>query len=162
MMRWYLIYTKPRNEDDVTRKFADRGFEIVNPKLKERKVLRRKLQEVVSPLFPCYIFVKFDNPKDYNLIKYTRGVRKVLGTENAPTVVSEEIIASINNRMEEGVVTIRPRFQPGEEILIKAGPFEGMDAIFERELKGIERVSILLKTINVRLVIDGAVLAKSS
>ena len=63
--------------------------------------------------------------------------------------------------MRDGIITIKPKFKPGEEVLIKGGPFQGLNAVFEKELKGIERVSILLKTINARLVVDSALLAKS-
>src|SRR3989338_6903718 len=161
MMNWYLIYTKPRSEDDITKKITNRGLEVFNTKLKERRFIRRKLQDVVSPLFPCYVFARFDNLTDYTLIKYTRGVKKVVGIDNAPTIVSEEIITSIRNRIENGVVAVKPQFHPGEGVLVKAGPFEGLDAIFEKELKGLERVSILLKTINARLVVDSAILSKN-
>jgi transcriptional antiterminator RfaH len=163
MLNWYLIYTKPRNEDNVSKKFIDVGYEILNPKFKNRKYHRRRLQEVISPLFPCYIFIKFDNIKDYHFIKYTRGVRRIVGTEKTPTIVPEEIITSIQRRMEQGIITIKPsKFKSGEEVVIKGGAFQGFEAIFERELKGIERVSILLKAINARVVVDGALLTKYS
>jgi transcription elongation factor/antiterminator RfaH len=161
MYNWYLVYTKPKNEDSVTSKLEGCGFEVFNPKLKERKYVRRKLRDVVSPFFPCYIFVKFKIPESYRLIKYTRGVRKVVGTENQPTPVHQVIIDSIRDRMDNGLVAIRPRkFSPGEEVLIKGGPFEGLDAIFIREMHGLERVSILLKAINARVIVESAFLEK--
>ena len=161
MLNWYLVYTKPRCEDKVSNRLNENGFAVLNPKIKERRYIRRKLQDVLSPLFPCYIFVKFDNPQDYQLIKYTRGIKSIVGTESTPAIVPEEVINSINNRMRDGIITIKPKFKPGEEVLIKGGPFQGLNAVFEKELKGIERVSILLKTINARLVVDSALLSKS-
>lgn len=161
MLNWFLIYTKPKCEDSVSFKLMEKGFAVLNPKIKERKYLRRKLQYVVSPLFPCYIFMQFDSPKDYRLIKYTRGVKTIVGTEDVPAVVPVEIIKSIQDRMEEGFVNItRRKFSAGEEVLIKAGPFEGFNAVFEKELRGTERVSILLKAVNARVVADGAILEK--
>jgi len=162
MFNWHLAYTKPKSEDNVSRIFAEAGFEVLNPKLKEQKYLRNKLQNVITPLFPCYIFIEFEYEKDYRTIKYTRGVRRVVGTDYMPSIVPANIIDSIRSSMEAGLITIKPqRFQPGEEVIIKAGPFQGFDAIFERELKGIERVSILLKSINAKAVVDAAILAKS-
>ena len=161
MVNWYVIYTKPKNEDLLTKRFSDIGLEVLNPKLKERRFIRKKLQEVVSPLFPCYIFVKLDLLKDHQLVKYTRGVKRFIGSENMPVVVPDEIILSIKNRMTEGVIIIKPRkFKIGEEVVVKGGPFEGLDAVFEKELKGAERVSVLLKTINARLAIDSTMIAK--
>src|SRR3990172_3100445 len=147
MSDWYLIYTKPKNEDSVCCKFANCGFDVFNPKMKERKYIRRKIQQVISPLFPCYIFVKFDLLKDYRLVKYTRGVKRVVGTGDSPIRVPLEVVDSIRVRMEEGVV-------------IKEGPFQGFEAIFEKEMKGAERVSILLKAIDARVIVNGAAISR--
>lgn len=161
MINWYLVYTKPKNEDIVSRKFIEAGFEVLNPKLKERKVYRRKLQDITSPLFPCYLFVRFDAMKDYRLIKYTRGVRSIVGLSGNPTIVPEEIISSILSRMTDGIILLEPQeFKPGDKVIIKAGPFEGLNAIFEREMKGTDRVGILLGSINARTTLDRALIDK--
>lgn len=162
MLNWYLVYTKPKNEGIVSRKFTDAGFEVLNPKLKERKVYRRKLQDITSPLFPCYVFVKFDSIEDYRLVKYTRGVKSIVGTAAEPNIVPDEIIDSILARIKDGIVTFKPEeLVKGEEVLIKSGPLAGLSAIFERELKGAERVSILLSAMNARVVLDRALVEKS-
>ena len=162
MPNWYLVYTKPSKEDFVADKFIERGFDVVNPKIRERKYIRRKLREVISPLFPCYIFVRFDVPKDYHLVKYTRGVRRIVGVEGMPSVVPEWIIETVIEKTKNGPITVKPNsLKPGEKVLIKGGPFEGLDAVFEKELKGQERVCILLNAINARIVIDRALLARA-
>lgn len=161
--KWYLVYTKPRNEDALERKFLDAGLEVLNPKVKERKYVRRRVTEAVSPLFPCYVFVKFDVFRNYRLVKYSRGVKKLVGFENCPTPVSDAIISSIEGRTEGGFVAVRKdMFRAGDTVQIKAGPLSGFDAIFENEVKDTERVSILLKTVNARVVVDQALLSKIS
>lgn len=162
MRDWYLISTKHGKEDLLQEKFRLQQFEVLNPKISERKILRRKLQDVVSPLFPCYLFVKFDFPSDYCLVKYTRGVKSIVGA-NHPVVVPDEIITSIVEKMDGGMIKMKAAdFVPGEKVLIKNGSFKGLEAVFEAELKGSERVSILLKSINARVIIDRAMLAVSS
>lgn len=162
MRNWHLIYTKPKNEDFVEQKLQLAGFEVLNTKLKQRRYLRRRLQDAVSPLFPCYLFARFDKLNDYRLIKYTRGIKKIVGGEGLPTVVPDEIINSILEREEQGVITVMPpSFEPGEEVLIKDGPFQDFEAVFQKEIKGVERVCILLKAINARLIVDGYTLTKN-
>lgn len=162
MHNWYLVYTKPKNEDIVSQKFIDAGFEVLNPKLKEWKVYRRKLQAITSPLFPCYIFVKFDGSNDYRIVKYTRGVKSIIGTTGNPTIVPEEIISSILSRMTDGVILLEPqKFKPGDKVVIKAGPLEGVNAVFEREMRGTDRVGILLGSINARTTVDRVLIEKS-
>lgn len=159
MLNWFLIYTKQRCEDSVSAKFIESGLEVLNPKIEERRYIRRKLQDVISPLFPCYIFVRFESPKNYRLVKYTRGVKSVVGPENVPAAVPEDVIDRIRKRMDDGVVHIQPcSFVPGEDVSIQAGPFEGLEAVFEKELKSSERVSILLKAVNARVVVAASLL----
>lgn len=159
MSDWFLAYTKPKCEDSVSYKLETAGFEVLNPKIKERKYYRRKLSDIVSPLFPCYLFVKFDKLRDYHLIRYTRGLKWLLGNEAGPSEVPQQIIDSIAVRLEGGIITVRPAFSPGDIVYMKGGAFEGIEAVFEREMNGIERVSILLKAINIRVVVDGRLLA---
>lgn len=160
MMEWFLAYTKPKHEDSVEYRLKGAGFEVLNPKLRERKLYRRKITDVQSPLFPCYVFIRFDRLNDYHLIKYTRGIKWVLCNENGPASIKNEIIDSIQARLENGSITIKNGFEPGEKVVIKGGPFEGFNAVFEKEMKGSERVSILLKAINVRVVVDSSLLAR--
>lgn len=160
MENWFLAYTKPKYEDMVATRLEGAGFSVLNPKLKERKLYRRKVTDVISPLFPCYLFVKFDSFRDYHLIRYTRGIKRLLSGDNGPAVVPQGIIDSIVSKMECGFIPLKQTFVPGEDVIVRSGPFEGFNAIFEKEMKGAERVSVLLRAINVRLVIDGCLIAR--
>lgn len=162
MTNWYAIYTKSGCEGRIAARLGGSGFKVLSPMFRTRRLYRRKLQDVVSPLFPCYIFAELEMPSHYRLIKYTRGVRQIVGTEHAPTAVPDTIIDSIMSRMDNGIITLNEQaFSPGESVIIKGGPFEGFEAIFERDLSGSERVGILLKALNARIILDRAFLAKS-
>ncbi|MEW6215710.1 MAG: transcription termination/antitermination NusG family protein [Nitrospirota bacterium] len=160
-MNWHAIYTKPRNEDSVASRLHDIGIDVLNPKLKSKKYKRNKLIEVIEPLFPCYLFANFDKDKYSHLISYTRGVRYIVGKNN-PIIVQDKIINTIKENMEEGnIIVIKPqRFEKGNRVLIKNGPFKDFYGIFERETKGSERVLILLDAIYYRLELDSWFLTK--
>lgn len=159
MENWFLIYTKPRCEETVTDKLGGAGFTVLNPKIRERKYSRGKVIEAVSPLFPSYVFAKFEKYRDYHLIRYTRGVKWVLSGEEGPAEIPDKVVDSILSRIEDGFVRIRSSFTHGQTVIIKGGPFEGFTAVFEKEMSGMERVCLLLKAINVRLVIDKSMVA---
>ncbi len=160
-MNWYAIYTKPKKEDSIASRLQDIGIEVLNPKLKVRKFKSNRLSEVIEPLFPCYLFANFDKDKYSHLITYTRGVRYIVGKSN-PIIVHDEIINTIKESMEDGnIVIITPqRFEKGERVLIREGPFKDFYGIFERAVKGPERVMILLETIHYRLELDSYFLTK--
>jgi transcription elongation factor/antiterminator RfaH len=158
---WHAIYTKHGKEDSVTFRLQGIGIEVLNPKLKSKKYKRNKLVEVIEPLFPSYLFASFEKEKYSHLITYTRGVRYIVGKGN-PIVVHDEIINTIKEGMEDGnIVVIRPRrFEKGDRILIKDGPFKDFYGIFEKETRGPERVMILLDMIHYRLELDSCLLTK--
>jgi transcriptional antiterminator RfaH len=160
-MSWHAIYTKPGKEDSVTFRLQGVGIDVLNPKLKSKRYKRNKFIEVIEPLFPCYLFASFEKEKYSHLITYTRGVRYIVGKSN-PIIVHDEIIATIKEGMEDGnIVVIKPgRFQKGDKVLIKEGPFKDFYGIFERETKGTERVVILLEMIHYRLELDSYFLTK--
>lgn len=152
---WYLVYTKPHNEDKVCQQLSRLKYDLLNPKISEKRYVKNRLRDVISPLFPCYIFVKFEYAKDYRMVKYGRGVRNIVGFGNEASPVPEEIIASISEKATQGVINMPPpQYEYGEDVVICKGPFEGLDAVFIRKMDGMERVSVLLKAMNVRLVID--------
>ena len=157
---WYAVYTKPKKEDSVAFSLQNIGLEVLNPKIKFRKFKRNKLTDVIEPLFPCYLFANFDKDKYAHLITYTRGVRYVVGKKN-PLVVQDEVVNVIKDGIEDNnLIVIKPStFKNGDKVLIKDGPFKDFCGIFEKEIKGHERVMILLETIQCRVELDSYFLA---
>ena len=148
MKYWFAVNTKPRNEDRAASNLAGGGIEAFAPKLKLRKYKDGRLAEVVEQMFPNYIFVKFHPVDEFHLVKYTRGVKTIVHFGNKIIPIQDEVIDYIRSRLVDGVATIQKKgFQKGEKVLIKDGPFKGMSGIFEKELEGKERVTILLDSV---------------
>ena len=82
---------------------------------------------------------------------------------SSPAVVEEDIIHSIRATDDNGLIVLSPSFslKSGQAVLIDQGPFRGVEAIFEQELNGMQRVALLLKTVAYqgRIVIDRDCLA---
>ncbi len=164
--RWYCIYTKPRKEDFVSFQLSKvPGIEVLNPKFKRKRFLRGRFQEVIEELFPCYIFAKF-NSHFYHMIKYTRGVKRVVGDRSGrPYIVDESIIDIINaHTRDDGYVYLikDEEFKQGDTIMITDGPLKGLVGIFLREMKPQERVLVLLNAISyhVKIEIDRTLIRK--
>ncbi len=154
-MNWYVIYTKPKQEDKVEESLARASVEVFNPKLRRKRLIRRKSERATRPLFPNYLFAKFDPALQYHMIKYTRGVSGIVGNLGSPWPVSEDIIDIIKSQMnEEGLVVINPDIKVGDRVEITEGPFRGFIGIFEREMKDSERIIVLLNTIEYQARLD--------
>jgi len=153
--RWFVVSTKPKNEDRAANNFTSGGIEALAPKLKLRKYKDGKFINVVEQMFPGYIFVKFHPIDDFHLIKYTRGVKTIVHFGEKIVPVHDEVIAFIRSKLEDGVATIeKKQFKKGEKILVKDGPFKGLSGIFEKELEGKDRVMILLDSVKFAATIE--------
>jgi transcription antitermination factor NusG len=157
MDNWYCIYTKANYEDPLCRRFAEfSDIEVLNPKLRRKKYVRGKLKEVVEEFFPCYIFARFELPRYFHMIKYTRGVRRIVGDSvGKPGTVDHALIDLMKTNSRDGYVYVEPsRFQEGDEVIIKGGPFDGFAGLFIKEVTPRDRVLILLNTLSYEAEIE--------
>jgi transcriptional antiterminator RfaH len=156
MKHWYAIYTKPRAEDATAHLLSNAGIEVLNPKMRVKKYVRKKYSEVIEQLFPCYVFANFDANMHSHMIRYTRGVKYVVGKET-PLVVHAEIITAIRERMKDGIVQPETdHYSQGDKVMIKEGPFKNFYGVFERHLPGKDRAMILLEALFVKVEIEKA------
>ena len=157
MKNWYVINTKPKKEFQVEKLFTEGGIEIYNPKyMHENKI---------KAFFPGYGFVYFDFPAQYQLVKYTRGVKRVVGSREAPTTIQEEVIREIKSREIDGLIELYKYGEEpevGDEIEVMEGPLKGLRGMFKKELTAKERVIILLNyvTYQGQLIIEKEKLKK--
>ena len=124
------------------------GIETFFPKLRRKKTIRRVRRWVTGPLFPNYIFARFEFSQSGRFVKYANSVTNVVSFGGKPAVVDGSIINVIQSHCKESVVTVQPpELRPGDEVEIQEGPLRGLKGIFERELSDSERVVILLQSI---------------
>jgi len=157
MKNWFVINTKPKKEFQVEKLFTEGGIKIYNPKyMHENKI---------KAFFPGYGFIYFDFPAQYQLVKYTRGVKRVIGNRGSPTPISEEVIREIKSREIDGLIELYKYGEEpevGDEIEVMVGPLKGLRGIFKKELTARERVLILLNyvTYQGQLIIEKEKLKK--
>lgn len=147
-MNWYALHTKPRQEATAQSSLRREGIETFFPKLRRRKVVRRVRKWVTGPLFPCYLFARFDVAQSVRLVKYANGVTHIVSFGGKPAVVEDAIVGAIQSHAESDVVVVQPPvFRPGERLEIQSGPLQGLQGVFEREMSDRDRVILLLDTL---------------
>ncbi|MCX7826256.1 MAG: hypothetical protein N2689_11960 [Verrucomicrobiae bacterium] len=144
-MRWYAVHSKPRQETVAQTSLRREGIETLFPKLRRRKVIRRVRKWVTEPLFPGYLFARFDLERSGRLVKYANGVAGIVSFGSKPAAVEDAIIEAIRAHAPDDVVTVTPaQFRPGEVLEIQSGPLRGLQGVFEREMSDRDRVILLL------------------
>ena len=147
-MHWYVIRTKPHQERQAEFHLRQLSVETFLPLLRHNKRIRRQEKTVVEPLFPRYLFARFDINDRYRAVNYARGVLKIVEFGLKPAKLSESVIEAIRERLEDGYVTPpTERFQKGQIVQINGGPLAGLEAVFVREMTDQHRVLLLLKTL---------------
>jgi len=149
LAQWYVVHSKPRAEKMAGVYLNKLGIEILCPYIRQKKVIRRKqvIQEV--PLFPGYLFAKFNPIMEFRAVQYATGVRCVVSFGEALAMVDAILIDAMRDRIYQGnvIVTQTIAFQPGQKVRIHDGPLQGFEAVFECEMSDKQRVALLLKTV---------------
>ena len=161
-----MVTTKPRNEERAANNLQQGRIEVLAPRLKLRKFKEGQFVYTVEPMFPGYIFVKFHPVDEFPPRQVYEGHKNHSEFRRPHRArVGDDLIDFIRSRLEDGVATVQQRrFQEGERIFIKDGPFKNLSGVFEKELDGKERVAILLDGINycARMEIDRDLIARAT
>lgn len=155
---WFTIHAKPYREDVAATNIARLDLEVFLPKMKRERLVYGVPREMIVPLFPGYFFARFCPATHLHLIRYARGVLRIVSCGDVPLPVDEVIIQEIRSRIgPDGYVRLGARSpQPGDRVLVREGPLRGLMGIFERELDDRERVVLLLEAIEyqARVVVE--------
>ena len=149
--RWYVIYTKSNEEDRVDRNLVAWGLESFYPRIKKKQLneFTGKATYFSRPLFPRYVFARFNAEKLLHKVSNTRGVLSVVNNNHVPIPVDDEIVALIQSRVaEDGFVNLDEPFKRGDEVRIKNGSWKGINGVFDRTMRDKSRVMVLLTAIN--------------
>lgn len=151
---WYALNVRPRFEKYVRTHLEEKGYEVFLPTYTATRRWSDRVKSVTLPLFPSYIFCRFDiNTRLPILI--TPGVNFVVGSGKSPVAVDEAELSAIRHVLESGVATQPwPYLQIGDTARIEAGPLEGLTGIVMR-MKGscrlVVSVSLLMRSVSVEL-----------
>ena len=147
-LSWYVVHTRPKQEDRTGTNLRTWGIETITPKLRVNKFneFTGKLTQIVKPLFPRYIFSRFRYNELYHRVRYTRGVHSLVCFDNRPIPVDDEIIELVRLQIGgDGFVKTCDELKPGDEVVINNGRFQNFCGVFERRMPDSDRVRILLE-----------------
>jgi len=156
---WYVVQVKPRQEARVVRHLA---LSAVITFLPYVEVSRRRASgkaKYLEPLFPGYVFTRLAAtdraPASWNIVRWAPGVLRILAIGSTHVSVPEELIEAIGNRTSEhGFVRLPSPLVSGTKVRVCSGPFEDLEAIFDRPLSRSGRVRVLLELLGQRTSVE--------
>jgi transcription antitermination factor NusG len=161
---WFALQIRMRHETNVADYLQGKGYEWFLPLYKARRRWSDRVKEVSSPLFPGYLFCRF-NPYDRLPILKTPGVTQIVGYNHVPVPVDEQEIEAIRRLIASGVPNFPCAFlQVGSKVRIEAGALRGLEGILT-ELKGKRRlvlsITLLQRSVAVEIDSDAVSLVRS-
>jgi transcription elongation factor/antiterminator RfaH len=152
---WYALQCWLRKESLIAAQLEGQGFECFLPKYKSLREWSDRKKEVERPLFPGYLFCRFDYTQRRPVV-VTPGVLQVVGCGRTPTPIEDREIEGIQIAVASGVVGQPwPFLEVGERVRIQTGKLSGIEGILVN-FKGNHRVvlSVTLLQRSVALEVD--------
>ena len=155
---WFALQVRTRHETAIAGFLEAKGYEQFVPLYKSRKRWSDRVKVTETPLFPGYLFCRFDPQYRLPVLK-TPGVIQVVGYNRIPAPIDDNEIHAIQTLIASGLPTQPwPFLAVGDHVRIESGALRGLDGIVVK-LKENHRlvVSVTLLRRSVAVEIDSAV-----
>src|SRR5437773_9196682 len=153
---WYGLRTKSRFEKAAAASLAYKGYQNYLPTYRSRRRWSDRVTEVEAPLFPCYVFFRFDLAKRLPILVIP-GIVSVVGIGREPAGIPDEEITAIETVLRSGLnAGPWPYLPEGQRVRIDQGSLSGIEGIVVKSKKGGWRlvVSVTLLQRSVSAEID--------
>lgn len=145
--RWYLVYTKVRQEKVAQTNLERQGYAVYLPLVRQvRRRLGRRVS-VIGAMFPRYLFVRLDSDTDnWAPIRSTLGVVSIVRFGHEPARVPDRFVDYLRSREDEkGIQTVAvDELKPGMRVRVTEGSLMGFEGVYQART-GHERVVVLLE-----------------
>jgi transcription antitermination factor NusG len=152
---WFALQVRTRWENSTALLLAGKGYQTLLPTYQVKRHWGRRIKQVDAPLFPGYVFCRFDAQKRLPIV-ITPGVIAVVGRGRLPIPVDETEISAIQTVVSSGYQAEPwPYLEVGQRVRIDSDALEGLEGILIN-FKGNDRivVSVSLLRRSVALEID--------
>jgi transcriptional antiterminator RfaH len=148
-IRWIVVNTQPHRERLAGEHLGRQGFASYCPKILRTIKHARRVENVLRPIFPGYLFVEITpDMQRWQAIGSTIGVRSIVRRGQDLSFLDVGFIDSLKRREVDGMIA-RPAvpYAIGQSIKIAGGPFDGLVAEIIR-LPERDRLMVLMDILN--------------
>jgi transcriptional antiterminator RfaH len=145
-MPWYCLHTKPMKEVRVSAYCTHRlGLETCLPHRQREKSGCRQRSGIIWPLFPRYLFCRFDPAVSLRAVRYAPDVIDVVCTGNTPAMVADALIENLKALASDRIANSSGfTFNHGDAVEVVTGPMQGLCGTILGACSEQDRVKLLL------------------
>jgi transcription antitermination factor NusG len=155
---WYALRVRSNFEKKASGALALRGMECFLPSYKIRRNWTDRVKVVDQPLFPGYIFARFQHPRDWLMVMQAPGVVQIVGQGQEPTIVEEAEIETLRKLVNSSVPLFPRAFlKVGQKVRIEHGPLAGTEGIlekFQKDYRLVVSISLLQRSVAAEMDAD--------
>jgi transcriptional antiterminator RfaH len=125
--KWYPVCTNPRAEKKAHQALLKKGIESYLPLHRQLKQWSDRKKWVEEPFIRSYLFVRI-NPLEQTNVLMTKGIARFIYFSGKIASMPERQIEDLKLLMASSLdlEITEEDLQPGEKIIVKAGPLKGM------------------------------------
>ena len=153
---WFALSVVPRKEKATAQTLRNKGYVEFLPMYSMRKRWSDRMKVVEMPLFPGYVFCRFD-PKIRLPILKVGTVMGVAGLGKTPEPIPDAEIQSLQAVCKSGVEAVPcPYLTVGSKVRMTQGPLAGVKGILTEatENRIVLSVTLLQRSVSVRVEQD--------
>lgn len=151
---WFALYVRHRHEKAVAKGVSEKGLTVFLPLYKVAHRWKDRMQELVLPLFPNYVFI-LAAPSQRNVVLSTPGIYDFVRLSGVPAPVPAEEIEAVRQAVTHGLnAEPHPFLKTGDRVRVKTGPLGGMEGILVRKknfYRLVLSVELLVRSISVEV-----------
>ena len=168
--RWYLLASKPREEERARINLDQQGYHTYLPLVKRERRRHGKSNIHTEALFPRYLFIQLDRENDnWAPIRSTFGVSGLVGFGSRHInyiPIPDSVIAQLQSHEDEfGLHNLEKAewFNKGDCVHITSGPFANINGVFMMD-DGLHRSMVLIEMLGKQqhITVESAQLAAYS
>ena len=143
--RWYCIRSQPRRQHVAASHLRSLGIEVFNPYLRFQRPTRRGPAWGTAPLFPNYLFARFELLTFFRRARYAFGVSDILRFGSRWAELPDTEIAHLREVWSHTDALQPPQpVEVGSPVVLAGGLFHGIEAQVVALLPARQRVKILV------------------
>ena len=139
---WYGLRTRSKFEKSTVLSLSSKGYAPYLPCYRRRQRWSDRIIETEDPLFPGYVFCRFDLSKRLPILM-TPGIVSVIGAGKQPLAIPDSEIAAVETILKSGLgAEPSPYVREGQRVHIDKGPLTGLEGIFMNQRKNEWRIVV--------------------
>ncbi len=151
---WYGVRVRSNFEQTVATALQAKGYEEFLPLIKQRRRWSDRSKLIDRPLFPGYVFCRFDPARRVPVLE-APGVVGLVTFGKQPASIQEEEIASVRAMLISSLsVQPYPFLRCGQKIRIARGPLTGVEGIIvelKKQFRLVASVTLLQRSVSVEI-----------